>query len=624
MELTSRVIHDVIHPTAAFAKGLRPENPSAQTTAALGSPPVAWQDSQLNPKNRIDSLGLLANPLWRIDGCTGLGTQFYAVPLFLDSLPPMRFDVFIPEEAASCPILRELLDLDAAFHTKDGSRVNHLGISRHILRALQYWTTSSGISGLDSVSLMYSTLPFGSRIVFKNLELDVRSISVAVAPMHNLERQLLSLSRLAVVLGLPETALPEAIDITRLQLIQQLHDSVCLVDIDTEHERTGPWILKALTSASKYIYHELKNLLNMPPHRHVISRPKYLVTKHCKFGGKTAVVGFVLPYYSGGSLRDSLPLLRIQGRISLAQQLKWAVQLSTAVLHVREQGKIFYPDLRLDNVVLTDSGDIVMVDFEQRGVWSEFASPEVNAIEYIRILANANPLTSSEEEEEEEEEEEGGGGGGGEGEPDEPGIPEETRRRYADMLSRYLPGWEALEAREEYTPPASALGYEGYNIPWLCLDRDEQEAAEAYMLGRVLWCLFEGQSAPQPGAVWQSYRREPEIEFPAFQRTPHRLRPLIDRCTRGRRPALSGLITRRGSKIVLRSVAPGMPQDQEQIREMARQWWTEEVRVAEEFLRMREERKGRGEWDGNYFGRPKLKEVLAELEAFRSENGIYE
>ena len=28
-----------------------------------------------------------------------------------------------------------------------------------------------------------------------------------------------------------------------------------------------------------------------------------------------------------------------------------------------------------------------MVDFEQRGVWCEFAAPEVNAIDYIRHLA---------------------------------------------------------------------------------------------------------------------------------------------------------------------------------------------------------------------------------------------
>lgn len=614
MELNSRVIHDVIHPTAAFAQGAGRDHYYAQTTAAAEqSLSPAWHESQLNPKNRIDSLEPLANPLWRIDGCTGLGTQFYAVPLFIENLPPVRFDVFIPEAAGSHPVVRELLDLGAAFHTKDGLRASRLGISRHLLRVLQHWTRRCGLFGPGSVSSMYADLPFGSRIVFKTLELDVRSVSVVVAPMHDLERQLISSSKLPALLGLSESAMPDAVDIARLRFIEQLHDSVCLVHVDDGSSGAGPWILKALTSGSKYLYHELKILLNLPPHRHVVSRPRYLVTKYCKFGGKTAVVGFVLPYYSGGGLRDSLPLLRMQGRLSAAQQLRWAIQLSTAVLHVREQGKIFYPDLRLDNLVLSDAEDIVMVDFEQRGVWSEFASPEVNAVEYIRILATADSAITA-----------GDGDDSDSDSSDEARIPEEVRRRYADLLTRYLPGWEALEAREEY-----GRGHGGaYNIPWLCLDEasGEREAAEAYMLGRVLWCLFEGQSAPQPGAVWQSYRREPDLEFPAFRRTPRPLRRLVDACTRGRRAALSGLVARRGSRLVLRgAVAPGgLPQDPHpgRVAEVAARWWREEVRAAEEFLRMREERRERGEWDGNYYGRPKLREVLASLQAFEADQGM--
>jgi hypothetical protein len=33
---------------------------------------------------------------------------------------------------------------------------------------------------------------------------------------------------------------------------------------------------------------------------------------------------------------------------------------------------------------------------------------------------------------------------------------------------------------------------------------------------------------------------------------------------------------------------------------------------------MREEKKTRGEWDGNHFKRPKLREVLFELERFQA------
>lgn len=586
MDLNTSAIHDVVHPTAAFAR--RAESDSDHPP--IQAPVPTWSQSQLNPRNRINSLEPLANPLWRIDGCTGLGTQFYSVPLFFEKLAPMRFDVFIPEEAAISPLLRRLLDLDAAFHTKDVTRVRRLGIARYIVRALQHWTLEKGV---DWVRTLYETFPFGSRIIFNTLELNVRNISILVAPMHNLERQLLSISRLHEVLGLPLLSLPEAMDLGKLNFIQQLQDSVCLVHIDGRDD--GPWILKALTSGSKYLYHELKALINMPPHPHVTARPRYLVTKHCRFGGKMGVVGFILPFYAGGSLRDSLPLMRIQNRLSFEQQLEWAVQLTSAVVHVREQGKMFYPDLRLDNVVLSAAKDIVMVDFEQRGVWCEFAAPEVNAIDYIRTLAEAEPYQPET--------------------PKEPGIPEAVRLKYARIMSDLLPHWEVLGSGEEYIPSwSNHHGYKGFNVAWLCLSAEEQEAAEVFMLGRVLWCLFEGQSAPQPGAFWQSYAREPDIEFPNYRQSPPALRQLIDACTAGRRTLLSSLIARRGSRLVLRTLPSDARQNADEVLRVAKDWWTQEVAASEKFLFQRDAMKAKVKWRENYFGRPKLRDVLAALE----------
>jgi hypothetical protein len=611
MELNSSSIHDVIHPTAAFSQ----TRSSPRQAPARGT---SWLQSQLNPKNRIDSLDPPLNPLWRIDGCTGLGTQYYVLPLFVGDIPPMRFDVFIPEEAAADPLLRELLDLNAAFHTKDAAAVRRLGISSHVLRTLQAWTVERGEHHGTSVAAMYTNLPFGSRIIFENLDMDIRKIKITIAPTYYVEKQLLALAKLEKNLGIAPELLPEAIDISRLSIVQQLHDSVCVVRFHmspaasvggSRKQADGKlWILKALTSGTKYLYAELRNLLRMEPHPHVISRPEYLVTKYCRFGGKTAVVGFILPYHTGGSLRDALPLLRIQGRLALETRLKWATQLSSAMLHVRESGRIFYPDLRLDNIVLTAAGDAIMVDFEQRGVWCEFAAPEVNVLEYVRILASDGPID-----------------GDGDGDIQETCIPREAREHFAAILHRLLPGWEALQDAEEYSVPLPH-GHASYNIPWLCLDETEQEAAEVFMLGRVLWCIFEGQSAPQRAAVWQSYRREPDIEFPEFRSTPPALRSLIDRCTRGRRQPLSSLVTRQGSKLVLRRrqqqqkhrEGDGSP---EEVVEAARAWWRREVAVAEEYLEMREERKRRGQWDGNYFGRPTLKEVLGELDQFAQEMG---
>lgn len=485
---------------------------------------------------------------------------------------------------------------------------------------------------------MYRALPFGSRIVFENLTLDVGRIGVHVAPTHYLERQLRSVANLSALWAGEEAvleALPPQVSLGDVQVLDQLHDSVCVVLIPSLPGEDGrrPWILKALTSYSKYLYHELHLLLRLEPHPNIIARPAHLVTKRCRFGSKTAVVGFTVELHAPGSLRDAVPLLQAHGIISLATRLRWAGQLASALSHIRTRARTYYPDLRLDNVVMSDAGDAVMVDFEQRGVWCEFAAPEVNAVEYVRLLAVDDE------------------------------IPAEVRERYAEMLRDLLlrpAGIKSLEGiataaggdallvcpgpeREEYVGEGDSgqgsWGFEGagdaavgatgagngggYNIPWQCLNPAEQEAAEVYMLGRVLWCLFEGVCAPQVGAIWQSYRRESDLEFPSFRITPPPVRALIDECTRGRREPLSRLVVRRGKRLVMRSTGE---EDAAKVQTTASNWWAEEVEVAETYLRTRADKMAKGTWRGNYWGRPKLMEVhervrLIEAELVRGEKG---
>ncbi|KAK0668269.1 hypothetical protein QBC41DRAFT_356741 [Cercophora samala] len=619
MELNSTTIHDVIHPTAAFAQ----DRSALELTSPTGNDtgPVSWLESQLNPKNRIDSLDPLPNPLWRVDGCTAIGTQYYALPLHAGDVPPMRLDVFFPMETTRDPILREVLDLNIAFHTKDSTRLNRLGVTRHILRALQKWSLE-GEGNAEYIAALYRNQPFGTRIILE-LGFSLDSIKITVATTWHVEKQLIRPKVLVESVGLANEIIPETIDILSLSIVQQLHDSVCLVRIHHEAEDGQKlWIFKALTSATKFLVCELRNLLLMEPHPHVVSKPKYLVTKLCRFGGKTAVVGFIIPFYEAGSLRDTIPLLHIHGLLKPEMQIMWAKQLASAVLHVRERGKIYYPDLRLDNVVLTATGDLVMVDFEQRGVWCEFAAPEVNAIAYVHTLA-----VDHEEEEEEERLDQGN--------DDRAELLDnrlynlfihglERPNRWTVLLNRILPDWQVLEQDDMYTPLPH--GYKSYNIPWLALDPVEQEAAEVYMLGRVLWCIFEGQCAPQHAAVWQSYKREPDYEFPEYRHTPPAIRDLIDGCTRGRRETLSKLVTRVGSKMVLRR------KDGEvdlkctplEVLDAARDWWKAEVEVAERFLATREELKARGKWSGNPYGRLTLREVVQRLDEYEREVGAKE
>ncbi|CCC10399.1 unnamed protein product [Sordaria macrospora k-hell] len=614
MKLTSSSIHTVIHPTAAFSANV--PKPSGSPSAEPES--QSWLHSQLNPKNRIDSLEPPENPPLENRWVYRPRNAVFALPLFLgDHVPPLRFDVFLSQEAGSCQQIRDLLDLDAAFHTKDAVRVQRLGISRHILRTLQAWTQSSQQGdSKHSLAEMYRNLPFGSRIIFENLEFDIRNIKITIAQTFHLEGQLLGLSKLSAQLGLPQDSLPEPIDIFKVRILGQLTESVCLVCMDdddkvkviatdaangTEAKKEELWILKALTSGTKYLYTELRNLLQMPPHPHIISHPARLVTKQCQFGGKNAVVGFMIPYHSAGGLRDTLPLLRIHGQLALKDQLKWAIQLAQALVHISDQGQMYYPDLRLDNILLSQAGDIVMVDFEQRGLWCEFGAPEVNALEYVRILASNTLLEDND--------------------PDL-SIPEEITEKFTVLLTRELPDWEALEICENYNQRPE--GYTSFNIAWLCLSKAEQEAAVVYMLGRVLWCIFEGQSGPDKAAFWQSYAREPDLQFPEMRYTPVELRGLVDECTRGRRDVLSSLVTRQGSRLVLlrekdtqESATDGEEKKEERILQVARDWWTTEVKAAEDFLQMRYEMRERGEWNENYFSRPSLRDVISRLEDFQ-------
>lgn len=250
MELSQESIHDVIHPTAAFSDIL--SNRDAESVMQDGQS-VDWQNSVLNPKNRIDSLSQLERPLWRIDGCTAFGSQFYAVPLFVDSMPPLRVDVFIPEPSKLSLELRQALDVDVAFHTTSARRIAHLGITQHVLRILQYWT----LSQQDPVGI-FRMIPYGSRIVLKNMPKNVADAEIIVAPTHYLERQLWSVSSLQAAWG-ADVELPPVVDLDDVVYVSQLHDSVCLVEIDGK-----TWIFKALTSYTKYLYHELKQLLTIP------------------------------------------------------------------------------------------------------------------------------------------------------------------------------------------------------------------------------------------------------------------------------------------------------------------------------------------------------------------------
>lgn len=602
MDLSSATIRDVIHPTAIF---YQPFHPSPNNNLHEPLAPQ-WNDSQLNPKNRIDSLTPPKQSLWDIDGCAALGTQFYVVPLFLEYVPPTRCDVLISEDATDSPLIRRLLDLDTVFHSRDRVRLERQGIYAYIIRALNVWTARVGLHKIRDI---YFNQPFGTRIIFENLPMDVHAVSIHIAYTHFVESRQRSMQQLAAVWKTRSihwnpgpVELPQTVDIYSLEFVSQLHDSVCLVRYhqrEKDHQDIAEginelWVFKALTSSVKFMYHELKVLLHMPPHPNIVARPAKLVVKKSRMNDKRViVVGFLTEYYTGGGLRDQLPLLRKTGRLKLEDQLHWAEGICAGMIHITHTAKTYYPDLRLDQIVFpADKQRPVILDMEQRGVWAEFGPPEINAVEYIKVLALEQEETDSL---------------GPDKDADWPLCDD-----YASYLDQLLDNWRDLDRNDGcYNNPEC-----GYNVAWAAIRPEKREYAEVYMLGRLLWCIFEGMSAPQLGAIWQSYHDEPEHEFPEYRLTPEPMRHLIDRCTKGRREPLSRLVIRRGNKVILRH-EPGGGND-EQVREVARKFWEGEVKWAQCVVRQMINERSDGKVEDNPFDRPKLSAVAAMLQAFRA------
>ncbi|OBT74867.1 hypothetical protein VF21_06737 [Pseudogymnoascus sp. 05NY08] len=571
MDLTPTAIPLAIHPTAAFTT-LPPPSPL---------PPPAtlpWLLSPLNPATRINSLTPILNPHWRLDLFSSQGTQFHTIPLTHPPPPPLFITTTIPPPSAH-PTLSHLLDLPQAF-SRRGNSIQGLGIAQHVLRVLEHYSTTH-----PRFDETYRTLPFGSQIVISRLQKDIRKCHITLLRNTQLEHTLLTPSALAALAPeIPAADWPEAIDITSLALVRQIHDSVCIVALPPSGtEAPRELVMKAVTGDPKYLYHELISLLQLPEHPNII-RPLYLATKKCGFGGKVGVVGMLLPFHRAGSLRNVLPLRSLTGTLGWSEQMRWAKGLARALVHVVRQGG-YYSDLRVDNVVLAEDGEAVLVDFEQRGVWAGFSAPEVACIENLAIIAMS-----------------------AHGE-----VPEKVRVEYRAKMDRFLSGWRKVGKG------AHKGRTKGFALGWLAMEAEEREAAMVYMLGRALWCIFEGVGMPER-AVWRQ-GGEGGVEFPAHSRAGQRERELVNKCTRGRVEGRREQgVVRVGGRIVLKE-GDGT-ESAEVVQRAAREWWIEELERGERFLEereiRREERRQNGEVGGfsAFGGRPRLLEVLDILESW--------
>jgi hypothetical protein len=585
MEPTPGIFHAVMYPTAAFWPITPPdlkENPSLTISQS-------WEKSYLNPKNRIDSLAPVQNPSWRIDGGEADGTRFFTVPSFAIGRPPLRVDTYIPDPADHAPELRDILKASSAMLC-ESSQLANLSISQFILRILENWSRSN-----PQLETLYRAMPFGSRIVIDNICSDIGAIEVHLIPNYEVELQWLTVDALQQLWHLSPSAWPDIIDLSCVQLQRQFHNAIALVNLRGHGTRN--FVFKAVTTDLKFFYHELKLLLCMDAHPNIVSRPLYVVTKKCQFGGKVGVCGFILKYYSGGTLQENLWRRRGEGNLNMREKFRWAREVAAALIHVKDSPAGFYSDIKLNNIIMDERDDglhAVVVDFEQRGGWYSWSPPEVYYTEYLEYMACSSHVDG------------------------------EVRDKYTAILKRWKPDWDPNTRYVRYWNSEF-----GFNLAWVSLSKLERERAQVFMLGKLLWCLFEGVGSINSCVTAETFRDEvSEQHFPEFIRTPQQLRACIRRYTsgatewNGRYPS----IMRRGNMLFPREKYETYGASEctsFETQETARRWWIQELADAERFVE-NFHLKGGGEPKlGSVFvlqhNRPLLEEVLRDIQDIEAD-----
>ncbi|KEQ82078.1 hypothetical protein M438DRAFT_347757 [Aureobasidium pullulans EXF-150] len=578
MELSHLLVDAVWRPSFVLKHGFLRAN--CDSSGQRDLEPIPWHLSQNNPINRINTLENRGSR-WRIDGATRCGTQFFVTPIFQTSLTPLRVDVFVPDQESHPQHLRFALDSSLSVALRDGTAIRSLGISRHICNALDH------VCDRDPDFLSrYQRLPFGSKLYFTNIDADVAKMELVTFHSHNLERQFITLEALQAEYTDSRTCIdwPRPIDITKLRLIQQIHDSISLVEVledDTPTRRL--LIFKSNTNDHQHLYNELALLSRMPPHPNIMSRPIHIVTKKGAFGNKHGVVGFTLPYHSKGSIRDLLPRETRGTGFSMQRRLDWARQVTSALVHIRREADTFYSDLRPDNILLKANGDIVLCDFEQRGNWHEWGAPEVLFRQYVKNLTSQKDSF-------------------------------EVSTRWRNLLRMY-------EMLDDSTSAISGTYMSKINPVWAQLSGAEQEKAMVFSLGLLIYCLFEGISNVRNN-IANTWPIDPDIEFPRFRHTPESLRRIIKCCTldasewdlgneEATNPSPGGVnllsrVIRQGSRLVVDASEKSSPVE---VIDTAMSWWTRELERAELYGTSRERVRGMA---GSK--RPTLQEVSVMLD----------
>ena len=139
----------------------------------------------------------------------------------------------------------------------------------------------------------------------------------------------------------------------------------------------GPvWPCRALEDLS-----EVKNLLSMGSHPHILGPPSAIVTlSDCD----QRICGFLMPYYGNGNLDCYARGLFARGLLTSSLLLRWTRQLVNAVGFLIDSGT-WHGDIKPDNILVSAKEDLVLIDFTRDYATYATASPEVKGCWVVSI-----------------------------------------------------------------------------------------------------------------------------------------------------------------------------------------------------------------------------------------------
>lgn len=416
-----------------------------------------------------------------------------------------------------------------------------------------------------------------------------------------LATRLFSAKQLQQIWGLDDTVIPPCLDFRQLVFHKSLAGAITLVSLPDDLGKQI-MIFKSERSTPAIVYHELKILLKIPPMGSIVESPQYLVTTGMP-AENPGVCGFLLPYYELGDLDRGLVEMRLSNQLSLSLQMQWATDLTAALQHVSTNG-YFYSDLRMDNVLLRKASNgmhtAVLTDFQQSRNIYNWAPPEIYWVEWIAELGAQGYKRIDE------------------------GC-HEKGEYYLTLLHRYL------KSRNYHSPvfgppPIYDNPAQGWYFPWLSSTYEEREAGMVYLLGKALWCIFEGMGDADI-VLGRSNPHETEQRFPEFRRTPSTIQSLIKECTAGAREFIDGPIKiyrQRGKIFPLHQTgtAGEYLASSDETKAAIKAFWRGEIVKAEAFISARTKyQQGIASSEEierwlHYLRRPKLEEVSQRLRKF--------